>query len=123
MKFKLVVQPNQQHRLDEIPCDIDRFSSILTLFWVFSKNLFKQFLETFALVNFTMSKIGHLQNCLEDIFDKYTQKFVNKMHGLQLQYKVQKKHRILVIVCIYHEERAVLKGAMYAVSKMIWTFS
>ena len=39
----------------------------------------------------TMSKIGYLQNCLEDIFDEYTPKFVNKMHWIQLQYRVEKK--------------------------------
>ena len=27
---------------------------------------------------FTMSKIGHFQNCLEEIFDEFTPKFVNK---------------------------------------------
>ena len=40
---------------------------------------------------FTMSKIGHLQNCLEEIFDEFTPKFVNKMHWIQLQYHVEKK--------------------------------
>ena len=39
---------------------------------------------------FTMSKIGHLQNCLEEIFDEFTPKFVNKMHWIQLQYRVEK---------------------------------
>ena len=39
---------------------------------------------------FTMSKIGHLQNCLEEIFDEFTPKFVNKMHWIQLQYCVEK---------------------------------
>ena len=37
-----------------------------------------------------MSKIGHLQNILEEIFDEYTPQFVNKMHWLQLQYKVER---------------------------------
>ena len=38
----------------------------------------------------TMSKIRHLQNCLEEIFDEFTPKFVNKMHWIQLQYRVKK---------------------------------
>ena len=38
-----------------------------------------------------MSKIGHFQNCLEEIFDEFTPKFVNKMHWIQLQYHVEKK--------------------------------
>ena len=40
---------------------------------------------------FTMSKIGHLQNSLEEIFNEFTPKFVNKMHWIQLQYRVEKK--------------------------------
>ena len=44
--------------------------------------------------SFTMSKIGHLQNCLEEIFDEFTPKFVNKMHWIQLQYHVEKNKRI-----------------------------
>ena len=43
----------------------------------------------FQFVN--MSKIGHLQNVLEDIFDEFTPQFVNKMHWLHLQYRVEKK--------------------------------
>ena len=38
-----------------------------------------------------MSKIGLVQNCLEEIFDEFTPKFVNKMHWIQLQYRVEKK--------------------------------
>ena len=45
-----------------------------------------------------MSKIGHLQILLKDIFDELTPQFVNKMHWLQLQYRVEKGRRILVIV-------------------------
>ena len=44
-----------------------------------------------------MSKIGILQNHLEDIFDEYTPQFVNKMHWIQLQYRDEKKKRILVL--------------------------
>ena len=55
---------------------------------------------------FTMSKIGHLQNCLEEIFDEFTPKFVNKMHWIQLQYCVEKNKRILA-------EKETLKSAMY----------
>ena len=40
--------------------------------------------------SFTMSKIGHLQNCLEEIFDEFTPKFVNKLYWIQLQYRVEK---------------------------------
>ena len=62
-----------------------------------------------------MSKIGHLQNLLEEIFDKYTPQFVNKMHWLQLQYKVQRNRQILAIVCIFRKngDKAVMKSAMY----------
>ena len=45
-----------------------------------------------------MSKMGHLQILLEDIFDEFTPQFVNEMHWLQQQYRVEKGHRILVIV-------------------------
>ena len=45
-----------------------------------------------------MSKMGHLQILLEDIFDEFTPQFVNKMHWLQLQYRVEKGRCILVIV-------------------------
>ena len=38
-----------------------------------------------------MSQIGHLQNCLEEIFDKFMLKFINKLHWIQLQYKVERK--------------------------------
>ena len=67
----------------------------------------------------TMSKIGYLQNCLEDIFDEYTPKFVNKMHWIQLQYRVEKNRRILVFVQIFWQngDRAVMKCAMYASSQ------
>ena len=63
-----------------------------------------------------MSKIGILQNNLEDIFDEYTQQFVNKMHWKQLQYRVEKNKRILVFVRISHQngDRAIMKSAMYA---------
>ena len=62
-----------------------------------------------------MSKIGHLQNLLEDIFDEYTPQFVNKMHWLQLQYKVERNRQILVLVCIFRKngDKAVMKSAMY----------
>ena len=62
-----------------------------------------------------MSKIGHLQNCLEEIFDEFTPKFVNKMHWLQLQYHVEKNKRILVLVRVYRKEseKETMKSAMY----------
>ena len=62
-----------------------------------------------------MSKIGHLQNLLEEIFDEYTSQFVNKMHWLQLQYKVERNRQILVLVCIFRKngDKAVTKSAMY----------
>ena len=62
-----------------------------------------------------MSKIGHLQNCLEEIFDEFTPKFVNKMHWLQLQYRVEKNKRILVFVRVYRKEseKETMKSAMY----------
>ena len=51
-----------------------------------------------------MSKIGHLQNCLEDIFDEFTPKFVNKMHWIQLEYCVEGNKQILVFVRVYKKE-------------------
>ena len=62
-----------------------------------------------------MSKIGHLQNLLEEIFDEYTPQFVNKMHWLQLQHKVERNRRILVLVHIFRKngDKAVMKSAMY----------
>ena len=62
-----------------------------------------------------MSKIGHLQNCLEEIFDEFTPKFVNKMHWLQLQYHVEKNKRILVFVRVYRKEseKETMQSAMY----------
>ena len=62
-----------------------------------------------------MSKIGHLQNCLEEIFDEFTPKFVNKMHWIQLQYSVEKNKRILVLVRVYRKEseKETMKSAMY----------
>ena len=64
---------------------------------------------------FTMSKIGHLQNCLKEIFDAFTPKFVNKMHWIQLQYHVEKNKRILVVVKVLRKEaeKETLKSAMY----------
>ena len=62
-----------------------------------------------------MSKIGHLQNCLEEIFNEFTLKFVNKIHWIQLQYRVKKNKRILVLVKVYRQEseRETFKSAMY----------
>ena len=62
-----------------------------------------------------MSKIGHLQNVLKDIFDDYTPQFVNKMHWLQLQYKVERNRQVLVLVHIFRKnaDKVVMKSAMY----------
>ena len=62
-----------------------------------------------------MSNIGHLQHVLETIFDEFTPQFVNKMHWLQLQYKVEKQRWILVIVRIFRKnaDKAIIKSAMY----------
>ena len=60
-----------------------------------------------------MSKIGHLQNVLEDIFDEYTPQFVNKMHWLQLQYRVERNRWILVHIFRKNADKAVMKSAMY----------
>ena len=64
---------------------------------------------------FTMSKIRHLQNCLEEIFNEFTPKFVNKMHWIQLQYCVEKNKRILVVVKVLRKEaeKETLKSVMY----------
>ena len=57
-----------------------------------------QILETLILHcnKFTMSKIGHLQNCFEIMFDKFTLQFMNKMHWTQLQYKVEGNKRMVM---------------------------
>ena len=62
-----------------------------------------------------MFKIRQLQNCLEEIFDEFTPKFVNKMHWIQLQYHVEKNKRILVVVKVHRKEakRETMKSAMY----------
>ena len=64
-----------------------------------------------------MSKIRHLQVILEEIFDEFTPQFINKMHWLQLQYRVEKGKRILVIVRIFQKnaDKAIMKSAMYVV--------
>ena len=56
---------------------------------------------------------------LEDIFDEFTPQFVNKMHWLQLQYRVEKGHHILVIVRIFRKngEKAIMKSAMYVIEE------
>ena len=63
-----------------------------------------------------MSKIEHL-NCLEDIFDKFTPKFVNKMHWIQFEYCVEGNKQILVFIRVYKKEsqKETLKSAMYVV--------
>ena len=62
-----------------------------------------------------MSKIGHLQNRLEEIFNEFTPKFVNKMHWIQLQYHVEKNKRMLVVVKVLRKEaeKETLRSAMY----------
>ena len=62
-----------------------------------------------------MSKIRHLQNCLEDIFDEFTPKFVNKMHWIQLEYCAEGNKQILVFARVYKKEsqKETLKSAMY----------
>ena len=66
-----------------------------------------------------MSKIGHLQILLKDIFDEFMPQFVNKMHWLQLQYRVEKGHCILVIVQIFRKnaDKAIMKSAMYVIEE------
>ena len=66
-----------------------------------------------------MSKMGHLQILLEDTFDEFTPQFVNKMHWLQLQYRVEKGRRILVIVRILRKnaDKAIMKSAMYVIEE------
>ena len=62
-----------------------------------------------------MSKIRHLLNCLEDIFDEFTPKFVNKMCLIQLEYHVEGNKQILVFVRVYKKQlqKETLKSAMY----------
>ena len=61
-----------------------------------------------------MSKIRHLQNCLEDIFNEFTPKFVNKIPWIQLEYCVEENKQILVFVRVYKKEsqKETLKSAM-----------
>ena len=63
-----------------------------------------------------MSKIGELQSALQTIFEECTPKFVNTMHSIQLEFKTEKKKRILVFVRVcrgLNVDKAVLKSAMY----------
>ena len=64
-----------------------------------------------------MSKIAHLQNSLEDIFNKFTPKFVNKLHWIQLEYHVEGNKWILVFirVCKKESQKETLKSALYVV--------
>ena len=64
-----------------------------------------------------MSKIRHLQHILKNIFDEFTPQFVNKMHWLQLQYRVEKGRQILVIVQMFRKnaDKAIMKSAMYVI--------
>ena len=64
-----------------------------------------------------MSKIRHLQHVLENIFDEFMPQFVNKMHWLELQYRVEKQRWILVIVRIFRKnaDKAIIKSAMYVI--------
>ena len=62
-----------------------------------------------------MVKIGALQNSLEDLFVECTPQFLNKRHSIELEYRVQKMSRILVVAQIFRHnpEKALLKSAMY----------
>ena len=64
-----------------------------------------------------MSKIGHLQNCLEEMFDEFMLKFINKLHWIQLQYKHERKNRIFILTRIFQKNAdiAIMKSAMYVV--------
>ena len=64
-----------------------------------------------------MSKIGHLQVILKEIFDEFTPQFINKMHWFQLQYRVEKGKWILVIVRIFRRnaDKAIMESAMYVI--------
>ena len=64
-----------------------------------------------------MSKIGHLQNRLEEIFDEFMLKFINKLYWIQLQYKVERKNRIFVLTRIFRKnaDMAIMKSTMYVV--------
>ena len=54
---------------------------------------------------------------MEDIFDEFTPKFVNKMHWIQFEYGVEGNNRILVFFRVYKKEsqKETLKSAMYVV--------
>ena len=43
--------------------------------------------------------------------------FINKMHWLELQYRVEKQRQILVIVRIFRKnaDKAIIKSAMYVI--------
>ena len=72
-----------------------------------------------------MSKIGHLQNALEDIFDEYIPHFVNKSHWIPLQYKVEKHNKKFVFVRIFYQnaDHAVMKVLCLSLRRKIWIFS
>ena len=55
---------------------------------------------------------------MEDIFDEFTPKFVNKMHWIQLEYHVEGNKQILVFVRVYKKEsqKETLKSAMYVMN-------
>ena len=56
------------------------------------------------------SQVQNLQNCLEEIVNEFTPKFVNKMHWIQLKYCVKKQEDFNV--CKGLQER-IRKSAMY----------
>ena len=93
------------------------FNDVMPIFRSHKRGFPKQVrnLTSESRSSFTMSKIGYLQNCLEEIFDEFTPKFVNKMHWIQLQYRVEKNKRILVVVKVLRKEaeKEALKSAMY----------
>ena len=88
------------------------FHDICAIFSNFLRASPKQVQILIALI---ICEIGHLQNVLEDIFYNYTPQFVNKMHWLQLQYRVERNRQILVLVRIFRKnaDKAVMKSAMY----------
>ena len=82
---------NERHGNREISVVYDYVGAIFSNFVWPSPNQV-QILMALILFQFVnMSNIRHLQTFLKDIFYKFIPQFVNKMHWLQLQYRVEKK--------------------------------
>ena len=86
------------------------------MIWVFPRHGLIYRVKILNTIPEKMSKLAHLQLCLEYMFEEYTPKFLNKKYWIQLQYEVQEKHnRILVFVRIFRQDAdyAIMKSVTY----------